>query len=175
MSWKDKLPHLQEGLSIKEPVLRETINTLIDRDAEGPEAGPGIDLEDGVISAWPPPLPEEVPFVQRMRIKQVARDYLSCVTWDGTTEGDEVLFVAKPFKLRHILQNYDTITALVTVSPVVIQVSVGPVTEVWQVTLNYEYHDEILAVSGIVGGTGVPAAPDWADLNTDGRAWAQEC
>lgn len=36
----------------------------------------------------------------RYRIKGGTDDHLSCVTWDGTTEGTETIFIAKPDELR---------------------------------------------------------------------------
>jgi len=185
MSWKSKLPHLEAGLSIKDPMLRETINELIDRDMEELVAGPGIHLDDNVISAWPGGGVAQQT-IQRMRIKNVFANYLVCHTWDGSTEGGDNILVAKPFKLRHVLANYNTLTGLVTLSPVSVQaisttvVGAGTVTvtETWQVTPNYEHNDEILAVSGHLGGTGVTYGGDellWIELNENARAWAMDC
>ncbi len=55
MTLKVPLPLLQPGTSIKQPVLRETINALVARSEEGLIAGPGIDINDNVISAWDQP------------------------------------------------------------------------------------------------------------------------
>lgn len=41
--------------------------------------------------------------VAEYRVKQVFGDYLSCVTWDGTTEGTTFISIAKQFLLRESL------------------------------------------------------------------------
>ena len=55
MTLKVPLPLLQPGTSIKQSVLRDTINELVERSEEGLVAGPGIDIHDNVISAWDQP------------------------------------------------------------------------------------------------------------------------
>lgn len=37
---------------------------------------------------------------QRMRVKSISDDYLTCRTWDGTTEGDDDIIVAKPWEMQ---------------------------------------------------------------------------
>lgn len=113
---------------------------------------------------------------KRMRVKTIENDYLVCVPWDGATEG-EAVNVAKPFKLRHILANYDDLTGLTTVTSQRVQATDGATIENWQVTLNYEEDDEIAAIKPI-GGAGVTVGDtdlDWLDVNENGRAWAVEC
>jgi hypothetical protein len=117
--------------------------------------------------------------VQRMRVKTSYNDYLMCHTWNGSVEGSDPIYVAKPWKLRHLLANYNLVTAvLVTIDESTIDVSNAVVTERWVVTPPYELDDEIMAVSGHEGGTGVshlgiPIV--WFDMNENARAWGEKC
>ena len=109
----------------------------------------------------------------RMRVKDhtTNNDYLVCRTWDGTTEGDVDIDVAKPFQLRHIVANYDGLTTLTTTDAQTVTAGDGVTTETWAVNLAYFVDCEIYAVKVPKGGTGDATATEWMDLNVDGRKW----
>lgn len=104
---------------------------------------------------------------KRCRVKTIAAETLSCVLWDGTTEGSSIT-VAKPWHLR---QNA-TITARDSVSsyPDTISRIIGTETQTY--LPSYTVNDEIQAELNPVGGTGV-AGVDW--LSHDTRQWATAC
>lgn len=116
---------------------------------------------------------------RRMRVKSISNDYLTCRTWDGTTEGGSDILVARPPMLRHVLANYAAmgITSLTSVNAQSVTASDGTTTETWRVTPDYTTNCEVYAIRGSRGGTGVTDADGnpvkWLDDNRDGRAWAK--
>lgn len=112
--------------------------------------------------------------LQRLIVKEIFDDHLRCRTWDGLNEGTTDIFVAKPFKLRHDVNNYDTIASLSTTDSQTVDVFEFTTTETWKVTPPYEVDNEIYSIT--VSGTGVdPGSGELTiiDVNLDGRAWAR--
>jgi hypothetical protein len=124
-------------------------------------------------------------------IKSLAQDYFGCVTWDGTTEGTETVYVAKPYDLRGSLaseyldpttiattylysysytagQSYLRRTASVTISGTT-------TTEKQDIVPRYKIGSKILAASvessGILGPDSVEIT--LIDLNISARAWCR--
>ena len=114
----------------------------------------------------------------RLRVHTVSDDHLVCHSWDGTTEGTDAINVAKPWKLRHDADNYETVTSVSTTSASEIDVDDGgggADAETWVVTPSYQADDEIYALR--VPGTGVTVSSvelGLVDMNIDARAWAKE-
>lgn len=112
--------------------------------------------------------------VQRFRIKGwLGDDYLVCRTWDGATEGDTDILVAKPWDLRLMPFHEQTVNGIYYDYETSIRrlADDGDATE-WQViTPDYFTDAEVYAVKDPRGGTGVDFA-DW--LSVDARAWAEE-
>jgi hypothetical protein len=56
--------------------------------------------------------------LQMYRLKSVQGDYITCRTWDGTTEGGSDVYLAKPHKLRNSItsQTIDGVTVDYTLS-----------------------------------------------------------
>lgn len=125
------------------------------------------------------------PLLQQYVIKSLAQDYFGVVTWDGSTEGSETFYVAKPHELRGSLSsesidsntysysytggaNYLKRTASVTISGVT-------TTEKQDIVPRYAVNSIIVA--GEVVGTGVddPDSNDITliDLNISARAWCR--
>lgn len=111
----------------------------------------------------------------RFRLKSVEDDHLVCRDWDGTTEGDADVFVAKPWLLRvHPFDDEDYERA-------------GETYEYWSATtrgrtdpnglikteaINPKYveDDEVYATPSPTGGTGVEDC-EWMQIS-DSRIWA---
>lgn len=112
------------------------------------------------------------PWPKRFEMMQVVTehsDYLDCLF----VVTQKPVKVAKPYKLRHVLANYDELTSLTTVSVNEITVSDGSTTETWKVTPNYEVGDQFVATR--VDNTGVTVNNEtlhWLDVHS--RVWAVE-
>lgn len=111
---------------------------------------------------------------KRLRFKSHGGDdYLTCVEWDGTTEGNTV-YVAKPYTLRASLAERADITYAYTNAALRLASDNG--NSEWEV-INpaYEVDDALWAIGAETGAVG-PAdeALSWLDMNTDGRAWAKQ-
>ena len=112
---------------------------------------------------------------RRYRVNVIENDYLEVGTWDGTTEGTAAVYIAKPFKLRHIAGHYAGLTGLTTSTAQEVSATNGSEVETWVGTPSYAVDDEIYAVP--CQGTGVTVGGEdvtLIDLNSDGRAWAVE-
>lgn len=115
--------------------------------------------------------------IARFVITEVAGDYLVCREFDGTQQGDQNVFVAKPPLLRNSLGSRASITyTYANVDERTADNSAE--TEDQVVVPSYAVDDEIYAVRGLVRGSGVLSDPggtqkiEWLDLNLDARAWA---
>jgi hypothetical protein len=122
---------------------------------------------------------------KRYRVKSVQGDYLTCRTWDGSTEGDADVLVAKPPQLRHSItaQTIDGVSvtyASYTISSGVCERVASAAGEddqdemvipVWQIAGTGA--DAEIWADQPSGGTGVDDAPVWQDTNRDARAWCQ--
>jgi hypothetical protein len=113
--------------------------------------------------------------VLRLRFKNMDGDYLNCVTWDGTDEGTQTIKIAKPYLLRRTPFDGQTRNGVSYVysDAITRQATKGEDTITETVVPVYVLDDELYGISAPAGGTGVAAAPDYLDLNLDGRAWAE--
>ena len=116
--------------------------------------------------------------VRQFRVKSVGNDHITCRTWDGTTEGDTDVKVAKPYLLRRTPfdgETRDGITCTYS-SACERQASDGVDTEDQVIVDSYIADDIIYAIRVIVGGTDTTVSDEdimWLDLNVDGRYWAK--
>lgn len=111
---------------------------------------------------------------KRLRFKSHGGDdYLTCVEWDGTTEGNTV-YVAKPYTMRASITSRAGVTY--TYSNPALRLAAKAGDSEWQViNPSYEEVDELWAIVAETGVVG-PAeeALTWLDQDTDGRAWAKQ-
>jgi len=108
------------------------------------------------------------------RLKSIQNDYLTCRTWDGTTDGSTDVYVAKPFLLRHALANYSTISSFTTVNSqqaTVIAIA-DSVTYTWRVVLPYAVNDVIWAHRTTLGDVTVSSQPVIWEDDAKCRIWA---
>jgi len=114
--------------------------------------------------------------VQVYRYKSQQGDYVVCRTWDGSTEGDTDVAIAKPMKLRNSITSATIdgvgVTYSYGASKVERTATIGAVTEDQVIVPRYLVNDLIFATSS-TGGTGV-SGQSKIDLNVDGRAWAKK-
>ena len=109
------------------------------------------------------------------KIKQIFGDYMSCVTWNYESQGEDLINVAKPILLRTSLTAHGDFTF--TYPTVVTRTASDGSTEENQVIVPALLVDDVItAERNITGGTGVTAASGkkviWlADLGA--RAWAK--
>jgi len=169
-------PPLQPQTPIGSSLIRELINAVRDVVSRGYSAGPGIHIDDKTITSVGG---DNSITIQRVRVWAKFNDYIICRAWDGATAGTVNILVAKPYKLRHILANYDSLATLITVSESRVTVTGAPSAspETWSVTPAYDAYDDLFIMSGHAGGTGVEVAGEelaWLDLNVDARAWAED-
>lgn len=124
-------------------------------------------------------------FVRQFRLKSVANDHLVCRTFDGTTEGDSDILIAKPFDLRRTGWHGVTVTyALESVLGTSASVTYDYQTAVYRIATSgsvvehqgirpfYVADRSIIFATQPDNGAGV-AGIEWIDLNADGRAWAK--
>lgn len=124
--------------------------------------------------------------VTQYRLKSVGDDVLSCVEFDGTSEGEAVT-IAKPYKLRktpfhnapfghtYILEGYPGAPAQIIVFYNYISgeyriATSGNLTEHQVIIPRYSLNDIIYATAS---SNGTATSADLVDLNADGRAWAR--
>lgn len=116
--------------------------------------------------------------VEQFRFKTMGADTITCVRWDGVTEGVSVV-IYKPWLLRRtpfdgktrVLQT-DRIPPTITVSyvyssPSKRTKSAGDIAETQYITPAYTVDDVIYAVPCD------QLAGFYLDINADGRAWAE--
>jgi hypothetical protein len=110
------------------------------------------------------------------RLKSIQSEYLTCRTWNGTTEGGTDIYVAKNHKLRCSIASavIDGVTVTYTY-PLADNVSrtatITTTSEDQVIVPRYLVNDLIFAVESS-SGTGV-SGKTLIDLNVDGRAWAK--
>jgi hypothetical protein len=119
----------------------------------------------------------------RFKLKSVQADYLTCRTWDGTTEGSTDIYIAKPPKLRHVASESlvgttwtYTYSAETGYEDGKRSASDGTNTEKQVVIPVYVIGDEIFASTPDNGTDVTVSATEltYLDLNVDGRAWARK-
>ncbi len=140
----------------------DAVNTLL-RGANGARGASPISARAGAT-------------LQRFRVVNMnTADVVTCHTWDGTTEGVQLINIALPYLLRRTPfdgQTRDGVSYTYT-SNVERSASDGVDNETQVIVPGYVDNDEIWATGTnvIIGGVGV-AGVVWLDLNLDGRAWA---
>lgn len=125
--------------------------------------------------------------VKQFRVQSQEDDYLVCKEFDGTTEG-ETVNVAKPHGLRVSGWNGQfviyTLEAPLGGAPLSVTYTkvtashrtsfTAPNTSEHQAIRPFYVNGQtVIFASRSENGTGVSDAPDWIDLNTDGRAYAK--
>jgi hypothetical protein len=113
---------------------------------------------------------------RQFKIVSLDYDHVNAKTWDGTTLGDDIVKIAKPWLLRKtpFISGYQGITFTYT-GYTTRSATLSGTTETQVVVPAYNVNDIIYATKGVAGGLAM-TDPDieWADLNIDGRAWARQ-
>jgi hypothetical protein len=118
--------------------------------------------------------------VKRFRLKEVKSEYLVCRTWDGTTEGDSDVNVAKSPKLRCTIteEGLDGVVYEYAYTSNEERTSTDTddnTTESQRIVPRFLVDDEIFAISCSTGVTDDDDAEiGLMDLNLDARAWAAQ-
>jgi hypothetical protein len=124
---------------------------------------------------------------QRFLYKSIQDDYLVCRTWNGTTEGDEDVKIARPWLLRRSPRDSTFVAHDLTAGspfPYIRKAIKGFAVESQRLVPGYVVNDEIYATKHIdapvliqdsAGDPAViyPQAEVWIDDNRDGRCWAK--
>jgi len=114
----------------------------------------------------------------RFRIKSIQGDYLICITWDGFNEGSENINVARPYLLRTVLSSHNDVTFVYPDNVTRTASATGETDETQVIVPAYAVDDEIIAIKGIIRGTGSLSVNNrpivWQDMNIDARAWAKQ-
>jgi len=114
----------------------------------------------------------------RFRIKVIEGDSLLSVTWNGSTEGTEQISIARPILLRTITTSHNDVTFVYSDNVTRTASKSGEDDEIQVIVPAYVVDDEIIAIKGIVRGTGAFTSSSttivWQDLNIDARAWAKQ-
>lgn len=107
--------------------------------------------------------------------KSMTTEGLSCRTWDGTTEGTQIIYIAKPPKLRYTVTSevIDGVTVTYSAYSGQTRHAAGSngQSENQAIVPRYLVDDVIFAVSCYTGALEATAAITLLDLNIDGRAW----
>ncbi len=115
---------------------------------------------------------------QRFKIFTIAGDYLVCSPWDGFTDSDERINVARPYLLRTSLESHNSVTFVFTDDVTRTASATGEDDETQVIVPAYVIDDEIWATRDFIGGTGAISDTDeeieWLDDNRDARAWAKQ-
>lgn len=142
---------------------------------------------NGTLLVAEPSSAEEGFAVRMFRLKSVQDDYVTCREWDGTTEREADVLIAKPFDLRVTGWNGQTVVyqlegplggATRTISYAKVTATLrkatgAGITEDQAVRPFYVVDRTIIFAARPKNGTGVDAADTWIDINTDGRAFAK--
>ena len=113
--------------------------------------------------------------LQRMRVKGEENDYLRCKTWDGTTEGTDTIYVAKPYDLQRTPFDGNTVNSKTYTYRSKNRREVNVSSRTYSETIREEYYNnaEIYAEYRPKGDTGVTGTPIiyWIDSNQAARRW----
>lgn len=112
----------------------------------------------------------------RMRVKTIQGDYLSCLTWDGSTEGTDPIAVARPWDLRRSPFDGQTVNGIsyTYTSDVQRTATLTGVSEIQLITPDYFVDAEIFVISATTGVTASGNPVHYLDLNTSARAWYRQ-
>ena len=120
--------------------------------------------------------------VSMYRIKSFQGDYMTCRSWNGSSEGATDIYIAKPVKLRNsataatidggaVTYSYDSST----LQRVAASATYG--SEIHYIVPRYNVNDVIHAVDSATGVSftvsSVVTVVSKIDLNVDGRVWAR--
>lgn len=116
-------------------------------------------------------------------VKSVGDDHLGCKHWDGTTEGDDTINVAKPYLLRRTPFDGNTVAGATYAysSAIARTVTIGVVVESQEIVPVYQGASGSYGGDIIYAASGVQHEPTddddaivvWVDLNLDGRSWGR--
>jgi hypothetical protein len=113
-------------------------------------------------------------------VKGIFQDYCNCHTWDGVTEGNVNVYVAKPFLLRGSINSenidgsnisYSNYAANTYVTRVATS---GGNSETQVIVPRLQVGSKVLAASITTDVNVSNVAVTWIDVNVDGRAWARK-
>lgn len=127
------------------------------------------------------PSTEAGSLVAKFKLAQSAADFpdhLVCRTWDGTTEGETNVLVAKPWELRRTTFDGTTYGGVgYTYSSPVTRIGViGDEEESQLIIPRYIVGDILVADKNVIGGTGVTVngtSLEW-EVRIGARAWTAE-
>lgn len=175
-----EINRLKDAVRMLQPVASENILTGVTSIGTYREALPSVG-KPGVAATG-----------KGYRVKQVLDDYLRCREFDGTTEGSSDILIAKPFNLRKT--GWDGVTVQYAMEPFPgapltlsilysyvtatyrqASITAGGLTGTEHEVIIPRYVPDFSVIFGlqIENGTGVAAAADIIDENTDGRAWGR--
>lgn len=142
-----------------------------------------------ILTAAPqaPSTPGDPGVVKQFRIKSIQNDYFVCREFDGTSEGEDDVNVAKAWELRRTPFHNQTFSVIIPAypgSPGTVQIgyayqtatyriaTIATATEHQIVLETYIPNTTVIFASQAENGTGVSDA-EWIDLNLGGHAWAR--
>ena len=142
-----------------------------------------VDQANGTVSLWldRDQLADEVAVTQvaPFRYKSMGDDYIECRSFTLGVEGDDAVYLAKPYKLRR--------SPFESASFVYTDGETRSVNSEDQIIVPaYAADDVIMGIRTSVIGTGIelptkkvhgfnePVPINWLDMNNDGRAWAED-
>lgn len=175
------------------PVTAERLNAATEATAGMLVAGAGIDVHAvgskiGIAHTRRSAMPTKA-VVRRFRVKSEQADYVVCRLWypaadsGAGVEGTVDVNIAKPYLLRRT--PFDGVAITYPGAQVITYTYTQHYsrsaddtvdTETQVMTPRYFVNEQILAVRGIGGSTGVAVSGDWLvweDLNGAGRHWAK--
>ncbi len=158
------LPKQEKG----KPIKAATINGAIEE----------INRNRNTDNAISQPIPNGKQAIGRFQVIADQGDYLTCYSYSGDAVTSSVINVAKPYLLRKTPFDGSSRNSISFVySSNSARTATSGDTEDQVIVPSYVAGDEILAVTNIVGSTGVRDSGNklitWDDLNRDGRAWAK--
>lgn len=113
--------------------------------------------------------------VKLYKYKSMSGDYLTCRTWDGTTEGDTDIYIAKPYKLRRSIASETidgTLVSYTYASDSERTATDGTNSETQKIVPRYLVDDLVWGITATTAVTKDNASLTILDMNIDGRAWA---
>lgn len=158
------LPKQEKG----KPIKAATINGAIEE----------INRNRNTDNAISQPIPNGKQAIGRFQVIADQGDYLTCYSYSGDAVTSSVINVAKPYLLRVTPFNgfsRNGISYVYTSNST--RIASNGDTENQLIVANYVAGDQIMAVTNILGSSGVTASNGdkviWCDLNVDGRFWSQ--